>query len=224
MTGFARRLLRWWNTRRGISPDLVDEVGRYLDAHLVEETSESRVAFDATYDLGTADLMGSSPMMSWEEGATQSFGAPSLAPSAQAPSPMASAKVAPGKAHAAAPSLEEMLRTLDSSFSETLLQMIDARGLTDAQVYRGANMSRQHFSKIRSNRDYRPSKPTVLALAISMGLSLDETRLLLGRAGFSLSHASKSDVIVEYFLGRGVHDLNLINRTLYHFDQPILGN
>ena len=97
------------------------------------------------------------------------------------------------------------------------------RGMTDAQAYRKANVSRQLFSKIRGDRAYRPSKQTVLAFAVALELTLPETNDLLARAGFALSHASASDVIVEYFIGRGCHDLFLINEALFAFDQALLG-
>ena len=118
--------------------------------------------------------------------------------------------------------LADLLDSLDAPFSTTLLALIDERGMTDAQVYKRANMSRQLFSKIRSDADYRPTKKTVLALAVALGLNLDETTTLLGRAGFALSTSSKSDVIVEYFITRGNYDIFEINEALYAFDQPIL--
>ena len=119
--------------------------------------------------------------------------------------------------------LERLLKRLDASFSTTLMRMIDERGLKDSEVYKRANMSRQHFSKIRSNRSYQPKKQTVLALAIALELSSDETRLLLERAGFALTHADERDVIVEYFIDRGIYDIYEINLALYAFDQPLLG-
>lgn len=119
--------------------------------------------------------------------------------------------------------LDKLLGNLDASFSQTLLRLIDERGMTDAQAYRRANVSRQLFSKIRNDPAYRPSKQTVLAFAVALGLTLPETSDLLGRAGFALSHASASDVIVEYFIGQGCHDLFLINEALFAFDQPLLG-
>lgn len=118
--------------------------------------------------------------------------------------------------------LTALLDSLDAPFSTTLLALIDERGLTDAQVYKRANMSRQLFSKIRSDADYRPTKKTALALAVALGLDLDETAALLARAGFALSTSNKADVIVEYFIGRGNHDIFEINEALYAFDQPIL--
>ena len=119
--------------------------------------------------------------------------------------------------------LESRLEQLDEGFSQTLLDLIDESGMTDSEVYRRANMSRQHFSKIRNNVGYRPSKPTVLALCVALELDLEQTNDLLRRAGFALTHASKFDVIVEYFIERGVYNSFTINETLFYFDQQLLG-
>lgn len=125
---------------------------------------------------------------------------------------------------AAPDELAERLAHLDVSFSDALLALIDERGLTDAQVYRRANLSRQLFSKIRSKPDYRPSKPTAVALALALGLTLPQTQELLAHAGLTLSHSSKFDVIVEFYLTRGVHDVMTVNEALFAFDQPLLGS
>ena len=121
-----------------------------------------------------------------------------------------------------ASSLKSWLDQVDEPFSTTLLALIDRKGLTDVDVYKRAHMSRQLFSRIRSDASYRPAKKTVLALAIAMNLSLDETRDLLGRAGFALSHSSKRDLIVEFFVAHGIYDLFAINEALYEFDQPLI--
>lgn len=119
-------------------------------------------------------------------------------------------------------SLSVLLDSLDASFSTTLLALIDTKGMTDAQVYKRANMSRQLFSKIRSDTFYKPTKKTVLALAIALELDLSTTEDLLRRAGFALSHSNKADIIVEYFIKNNQFDIFEINATLYAFDQPIL--
>lgn len=123
-----------------------------------------------------------------------------------------------------APRLDDLLNNLDEGFSPTLLHLIDERGLTDAQAYRRANVSRQLFSKIRKDPDYRPTKQTVLAFAVALGLTLEEARDLLARAGFALSHSSRFDVIVEYFLVKGPRDVMVVNQALYDYGEPLLGS
>lgn len=112
---------------------------------------------------------------------------------------------------------------LDASFSETLLMLIDRTGKTDAEIYKRANIDRRHFSKIRSNPAYVPSKRTVLAFAVALELSLSDTKDLLSRAGFALSRSQMMDVIVEYFIRSGNYDVHTINGVLFRYDQATLG-
>ena len=122
------------------------------------------------------------------------------------------------------PDLEDLLAALDEGFSGTLLRLIDERGMTDAECYKRANISKQLFSKIRSNPQYQPSKPTVLAFAVALELSLEETKQLLEKAGLALSRSSRFDVIVSYFLSVRNYNLMEINEVLFQYDLPCLGN
>lgn len=119
--------------------------------------------------------------------------------------------------------LETVLGKLAESFSERLLRLIREHGLTDVEAYRRANVSRKVFSKIRSNKNYHPSRTTACAFVIALGLSADEARALLLSAGLALSNASKFDLIVQYFMEKGETNVLTVNEALFSFGQPLLG-
>lgn len=130
---------------------------------------------------------------------------------------------APKPRHAPKPSLADLLAKTDAGFSETLLKLIDQTGKKDSEIYTKANLSRQHFSKIRNNPHYQPTKPTAIALALALELDLEQTRDLIGRAGYALTGSSKFDVIIMYFIREKNYDLFHINAALFEFDQNLLG-
>lgn len=120
-------------------------------------------------------------------------------------------------------SLSDIIGNLDMNFSEMLLKLIDERHMTDAQCYKAANIDRRLFSKIRNDSSYHPTKRTCIAFAIALKLDLDSMQVLLRSAGYTLTHSSRFDVIIEYFVTHGIYDIYVINDTLFEYDEVLLG-
>ena len=120
--------------------------------------------------------------------------------------------------------LEDLMKEIDETFSEALIRLIDQKGLKDPEVYKKANIDRKFFNKIKNNKNYKPSKSTCVAFAIALELNLDETRDLIGKAGYALTHSSKFDIIIEFFILQGNYNMFEINEVLFDFDQPSLGS
>ena len=112
---------------------------------------------------------------------------------------------------------------LDLTFVDMVTRYINRNGWRDSRVYKAAQMDRRLFSKIMSDRNYKPSKDTAIALTIALELTLRQANDLLSRAGYTLSHSNKRDVIIEYFIREGIYDLSDINEVLYNLDQKIIG-
>ncbi len=122
-------------------------------------------------------------------------------------------------------SLDEYMRDMDKPFAYKLFDLIDARGMTDVEGYKKANVDKKTFSKIKCNPDtYKPSKQTAVAFAIALRLNLDETQDLLASAGLTLSRSFTFDKIIRYFIQKEIYDIFEINEALFEFDQVLLGS
>ena len=120
-------------------------------------------------------------------------------------------------------SLQDVMSQVGENFQECLLRLIDERGLTDAQVYKRANIDRKLFSKIRCNPDYKPRRKTIISLAVALELNIDEMSDLLLKAGIALSPGSKFDLIIRYCVENQIYDSMKINAILFDYNQPLLG-
>ena len=129
--------------------------------------------------------------------------------------PMAASKAA---------SLEDMLKQADAGFTETLLKLIDQTDKKDSEIYKKALLTKQHFSKIRNNSNYKPTKPTAIALALALELDLEATKDLIGRAGYALTNSSKFDLIIQYHIENKKFNVVEINCVLFAHDQSLLGS
>ena len=183
-----------------VSQELLGEVESYIDEHYVQEHHASR------RELLYVEQQALNEALEADDLVNLSMPFPQMAEKAAAPM-----------------RLEDIIGKLDEPFAATLLRLIDKSGKNDADIYKRANIDRRLFSKIRSNPHYAPSKPTVLAFAVALELTLKQTEDLLSRAGFALSHSRKFDVIVEYFIANGKYDVFEINEVLFSYDQALLG-
>lgn len=184
--------------------------------------SHADIADDAVYSSNISNVDYEDTDSSPQEFQSAQCPMPNAAP----PAPESARPTAPHKKQAAPKlshfTLLDRLRKTDAGFSETLLQLIDRSGHKDSEIYKKANIDRKHFSKIRNNPSYQPSKSTAIAFAIALELDLEGTKDLIGRAGYALTNSSKFDVIIEYFIVNQIYDIYEINMTLFEFDQTLL--
>jgi len=207
-----------------VSEELLRAVDSYINEHYVEERNFMRREFLDVEEKAPYTEAMSMPWLTMVEDIPDCAAAARPTAKARPAAARPTAKARPAAARPAAKaSLEDLIGNLDEPFSSMLLRLIDATGKKDSEIYNRANIDRRHFSKIRSNMNYVPSKSTVLAFAIALELSLDQTEDLLERAGFALSNSRKFDVIVEYFIQSRKYDVYEINEVLFKYDQPLLG-
>jgi len=197
-----------------LSSELLGDVKAFIDENYVDE-QESLFSHKRSLRHDGSELL-ESPVLLWAEDLSE---AESI-PMSIKPLSVAEPRLSDYTKKRLSP---KMIKDLDEPFSTTLLRLIDAKGKTDIEVYKRANLDRKLFSKIRKGMGYMPSKKTAVALAVALELTLPETRDLLERAGFALSRSVLFDVIVEYFISKKKYDIFEINNTLFEYDQQLLG-
>jgi len=190
-----------------LSGKLFAAIENYIDDNYVEEHRSYRSRNTDSFEYRQLYDLNESVSESMSESVSKSC----FCPESPEP-PLTSAR-----------SLDDLVSQLDETFPEMLLRLIDEKGTTDVETYKKANIDRKLFSKIRSGRGYTPSKVTAVAFAVALKLNLDETKDLLGKAGFSLSRCSKFDVIIQFFIEEGIYNIFEINQALFAYEQASLG-
>jgi hypothetical protein len=110
------------------------------------------------------------------------------------------------------------------TFNQVLFDFIDKKGSSDSEIYKKAGIDRRHFSKIRSNPDYRISKNTALALALALELKKKEVEILLNAAGYSLSDCDTFDLVIQFCIEKKIYDIHSVNEALDYFSlKPLSG-
>ncbi len=89
----------------------------------------------------------------------------------------------------------------------------------------GASVSERMFQYYLHGKE--PTKQALLAIAVSVGLPLEEIETLLLDYGYCLSYSLEYDSIVRWYLRQNPHMsrnqlLRKINETLYNFELPLL--
>ncbi|MFP7299770.1 hypothetical protein [Neobacillus niacini] len=103
------------------------------------------------------------------------------------------------------------------AFNQTLFRFIDKKNVSDSFIYKRAGIDRRHFSKIRSNSEYKPGKNTVVTLALALELTKKETDTLVSSAGYSLSDSDTFDLVIQFCLEKKIYDFDVINQALDYF-------
>lgn len=199
-----------------VSKKLFSKIEEYIDDHYVEEKDEGYSGREEPFTCNSIP-----PDMMVHDGAT-AYPSFSDEPRRKSKSP----NLPEFLKNLSTPKrrkLDELISHMDETFSQMLLRLIDERGLKDSAVYHKANIDRRLFSKIRKDVNYAPTKKTVLAFAIALELSLDETKDLLMKAGCAFSNSSKFDVILSFFIENRNYNVFEINEVLFAYGQPILG-
>ena len=206
-----------------LSGKVFHDVDTFIDEHYVTEKRNEEYAYG--HHLRSEIEMVRRRRKQLVKEASPSVAADYDESHAEVPHPLASASASVGAVPPAqaTSSLENMLAGAGETFQERLLRLIDARQLSDVDVYNKANLDRKLFSKIRCNAEYHPKNKTAVALAIALELSIEETRDLLERAEFALSPSSQFDLIITWFIQNRKYDIYEINLALFDHKQPLLG-
>ena len=79
----------------------------------------------------------------------------------------------------------------------------------------------QKRTAIRTDKNYHPKIRVVYAFIFVLRLNLDDARDILASAGYSISPASKFDLVMEFCIMEG-YDIDTVNGILYEMGMDVL--
>lgn len=124
-------------------------------------------------------------------------------------------------------SLQKVLDSDAESFAEVpltkyLQELCEERDVVPEQVIKKAQIDRTYGHQI-FNGTRNPSRDKLIQLAVGFGLSLDETQMLLKKAGKSVLYSKiKRDAGCIYGISHGMNMMEL-QELLLSVDVPLLG-
>ena len=110
----------------------------------------------------------------------------------------------------------------EDTFQTKLFKLIDDRNLKDSDVYNKANIDRRLFSKIRSDKDYHPSKETIILFGLALELNEFEIEDLLKSASYSLPMNTTYDLVIRFCFKEHIYNIQKVNEFLYDYNCKLL--
>lgn len=119
------------------------------------------------------------------------------------------------------PELAEELLKPREDFRSLLFRYLNRSERTNPEIYRAADMDRKLFSAICTKPHYQPSRGTVIRLALALELTLPEAMEFMERAGYAFSAARPGDLVVTYYISRGIYDIMIVEDALYEIGEHL---
>ncbi|GHU15835.1 hypothetical protein FACS1894163_03980 [Spirochaetia bacterium] len=108
------------------------------------------------------------------------------------------------------------------TFSVMLNRLREERGLEPPELYKAADIDRKLYSRIMGERDYKPSKTTVISFSLALKLSDSEMDALLESAGYALSRSVIFDLVISFCVENMIYSIPDVNALLLARNEPLL--
>ena len=110
-----------------------------------------------------------------------------------------------------------------STFPMVLQKYVDLKGIRKHNVMcKRIGMKPDTFSAILRGKYKEVKKENVLKLCIGLELNIEQANELLNSAGYVLSNAVMTDVVIKAFLWDRIYSVVAINAELYENNEPML--